>query len=92
VSTGSVDEVLLTGKAGRKTLTLFQSVGLIVAGLAVALGVGASLLIIEVGQEKTFDRNYGELFVGGVFALWGVAMMIFGLVGIAKIASKKNCL
>jgi hypothetical protein len=41
VPTGSVDKVLLTG---RKNLTLFQSVGLAVVGLAFALGIGVLVL------------------------------------------------
>jgi hypothetical protein len=88
VPTGSVDEVLLTGSTGSKSLTLFQSIGLTITGLGVALGVGAMLIASELHLESTFDRDYGQLFVGGVFLLWGIVMFVFGFVGVAKIARK----
>jgi hypothetical protein len=90
VPTGSVDEVLFTGSTGGKSLTLFQSVGLMIAGLGVALGVGAMLIAGEIHLEATFDRDYGQLFVGGAFLLWGLAMLVFGLVGVFKIIAKRK--
>jgi hypothetical protein len=90
VPTGSVDEVLFTGSTGGKSLTLFQSVGLIIAGLGVALGVGAMLIAGEIRLEATFDRDYGQLFVGGAFLLWGLAMLIFGLVSVFKIIARRK--
>ncbi len=90
VPTVSVDKVLLTGSTGGKGLTLFQSVGLMIAGLGIALGVGAMIIAGEIHLEATFDRDYGQLFVGGAFLLWGLAMLLFGLVGIFKIIARKR--
>ncbi len=90
VPTGSVDEVLLTGSTGGKNLTLFQSVGLIVTGLGVGLGVGASAIASALNREPTFHRNYGQLFTGGVFGLWGAAMVVYGVMGVVKIAGKRR--
>ncbi len=90
VPTGSVDEVLLTGSTAGKSLTLFQSVGLIITGLGVGLGIGAMLIASELHLEATFNRNYGQLFCGSVFVLWGIAMVVFGVVGVVKIARNRK--
>lgn len=88
VPTGSVDEILFTGSTAGKNLTLFQSIGLMITGLGVALGVGLMLIASELHQESTFDRDFGQLFVGAAFFLWGIAMLVFGTVGIVKIVRK----
>ena len=90
VPTGSVDEVMLTGSTRGQSLTLFQSVGLMITGLGVALGVGAISIASEFHLEKTFNRNFGQLFGGGVFVLWGVAMIAFGILGVLKIVRKRK--
>ena len=90
VPTGSVDEVLLTGSTGGKSLTLIQSVGLMITGIGVALGVGAIIIAGEINLEATFDRDYGQLIVGGAFLLWGLVMLVFGLVGVLKIISRRR--
>jgi hypothetical protein len=90
VPTGSVDEVLFTGSTGGKSLTLLQAVGLMITGLGVALGVGAVLIAGELHLESTFDRDYGQLFAGGAFLLWGIAMLVFGFVGVVKIIRKRK--
>jgi hypothetical protein len=61
-----------------------------VTGLGVALGVGAILIASELHQESTFGRGYGQLFVRGVCSLWGIAMVVFGVIGVVKIARKKK--
>jgi hypothetical protein len=90
VPTGSVDEVLFTGLAGGKSLTLFQSLGLMIIGIAVAIGVGALIIAGELHLEATFDRDFGQLFVGGALVLWGLTMLVFGSVGVVKIVWKRR--
>lgn len=90
VPTGSVDEVLLTGSTGGKSLTLFQSVGLMITGLGVALGIGLMVIASELHLESTFDRDFGQLFVGVGFIFWGIAMFVFGVVGVVKIIHKRK--
>ena len=90
VPTGLIDEVLFTGSTGGKSLTVFQSIGLMITGLGVGLGFGALLIVIELHEESTFERNYVFLFIGGAFLLWGVAMLVFGIVGAAKIVRRRR--
>jgi hypothetical protein len=89
-SKGSVDEVLLTGSTAGKSLTLFQSIALMITGLGVGLGVGTVLITSELHLESTFDRNYGQLFIGCVFVLWGIAMLLYGFAGAAKLVHKRK--
>ena len=88
--TGSVDQVLLTGSTGSRSLTLFESIGLILTGLGIALGVGFALIVGELHFEAIFDRDFGQLFVGGAFLLWGVAILSFGIVGVAKAVRRRK--
>jgi hypothetical protein len=92
VPTGSVDKVLLTG--GRN-LTLFQSVGLVVIGLGVALGAGVPILLNEIYLESRlarygYHRSLSMMVLGSAFILWGAVMIFNGLLGIARRIWKRN--
>jgi hypothetical protein len=92
VPTGSVDKVLLTGG---KNLTLFQSVGLVVIGLGVALGAGVPIIVNELYFESKFAR-YGysgslpDRVIGSAIILWGAVMLFNGLLGIARRIRRRN--
>jgi hypothetical protein len=85
--TGSFTRVLLTGG---KNLTMFQSVGLAIFGVCVALGVGVPALVIEFSWESTFGRmgyryrDVSMLFFGIATILWGLTMITNGLLGVAR--------
>jgi uncharacterized membrane protein len=81
VPLGSVDRVLLTGG---KNLTMFQSVGIAVVGLCIALGVGVPILVSELSLESTFGRRVSELVLGSGFILLGLLMIANGFVGIVR--------
>jgi hypothetical protein len=91
--TGSFDRVLLRGG---KNLTMFQSVGLAIFGLCVALGVGVPVLVNEFSWESTFGRmgyryrDFSSLFFGIATILWGLAMITNGLLGIARRIGNKH--
>jgi hypothetical protein len=92
VPTGSVDKVLLTGG---KNLTLFQSVGLVVIGLGVALGAGVPILMYELYFESKFARygysgSLSDRVIACAIILWGAVMLFNGLLGIARRAMRKN--
>ena len=92
VPTGSVDDVLLTGKNKGKDLTLFQSIGLAVWGLLVLLGMGVPFLVPVFGKwsvrGKAGDRSSIEL--GILMCLLGGAWIVMGLMGAAKAAKAKK--
>jgi hypothetical protein len=91
VPTGSFDKVLLIG--GKK-LTLFQSVALIITGLAVALGVGVPMLVLERYWMQILGRygytgNSLQQIIGGLIVLWGAFMVINGSLGLVRQIGKK---
>ena len=92
VPTGSVDKVLLTGG---KNLTLFQSVGLVMIGFGVALGIGVPILVNESYLVSRLARfgYHGSLWdrlVATAFLLSGAVMIFNGLLGIARRIRNKS--
>lgn len=63
---------------------MFQSVGLVVFGLCVALGVGVPVLVNEFSLESIFGRNVFTLFFGVATILLGLVMIANGLTGILR--------
>lgn len=87
--TGSVDEVLFTGKRKGKNLTLFQSVGLAVWGLCVILGVGVPSMIGEF-HNAWFPPDWRAVLFGGVLCLAGVVWMVVGIASARKALRARN--
>jgi|SRR5579859_2649345 len=76
VPAGTVNRVLLLGG---KNLTVFQSLGLMFIGLCVA-GIGGSLVRALGGR---LDAIY-FLVAGVLLALWGLAIFVNGVLGVAR--------
>jgi hypothetical protein len=87
-----VDKVLLTGG---KNLTLFQSVGLVMIGFGVALGIGVPILVNESYLVSRLARfgyqgSLSDRLVATAFLLWGVVMIFNGFLGIARRIRNKS--
>ncbi len=89
VPTGSVDEVLFTGKRHGKNLSLFQSIGLVVFGLGVVFGIGLPLLVGEF-HHSYFPIDLRAIFFGSVMCLAGVVWTIIGIIGATKAVRVRN--
>ena len=78
-STPSLDEVLLKGGPG---LTLFQSIGLFLTGLAFILLAALPVFVYLYMRPDRRDLQ-GILFCAMV-SLWGAVMMLNGVVAILR--------
>ena len=87
--TGSVDEVLFTGKRNGKNLTLLQSVGLAVWGLCVVLGVGVPSIVGEFSYTW-FAPDWRAVLFGGVLSLAGAVWMVIGIASAIKAVRARN--
>jgi hypothetical protein len=80
-----LDHILFRGGTD---LTMFQSIGLVVIGLAFIIFVGLPIFIYQYIRPE--QRDFRGMFVCGGVTIWGLVMIVNGVIAIRRRLTKTD--